>query len=1136
AGALNTLGNGALGNASAIDIAAGAALRLGGNASAGGLTGAGALDVGVGSVLTLGGTNADSTFAGALNGAGSLAKAGSGTLVLNGGGTVAGTSVDAGRLLIGDASNPAAVLNGPITVASGATLGGTGTAGNSVTVNAGGVLAPGDGIGNLRVGALTLAQGSVLEIGLGAASGSPTVQGVSDSITVAGDLTLDGATLNLVDVGGYGPGLYRLFDYGGTLSLGNGGLVLGATPGGTPIVQYLSGAKQINLVNAAGLTLAMWNANGAASATQMGGGTGTWSTTSPVWTDAIGSVTGAMQPMPGFAIFGGTPGVVTVDNTAGAVNATGLQFAVDGYLVDGAPLTLVSSSATPIPVINVGDGSAASAGYVATIDAPLAGSAGFDKIGAGTLVLGGANTYTGNTVLSGGTLSIASDAALGAPANGIDFNGGALRVTGTADTGTARTAVLGAAGGTIDIADPAGRFDMSQPIGGSGALVKAGTGTLVLSADSNFGGGTTIAAGTLQLGNGGTGGSITGNVTNNGVLAFDRSDALSVGGTISGSGSVSQIGTGSTTLGASNGYTGGTLVSAGTLVGSSGSFGSGPITDNAALVLAQGVDGTLANVIAGTGSFTKTGAGNLTLTAASGGFAGTTAVDAGTLTVQGVLGGTLGVGSGATLAGIGTVGSTTVAGGGTVSPAGSGIGTLNVNGNLVLAPGSTLLYDASTLAGDRIAVSGTATLQGPTLALNANGTWNLGASYSVVDAAGGLTGTFGSVRSNFAFLTPNLSYGPTSASITLTRNDVGFSQVGTTPNQIAAGAAADSLPAGSPLYGAVVQLDAPSARLAFDQLAGDTHANSRTAMLEGSHFTRDAAIDALRQSEGESVAAPDASASRGDRNLWLRSFGSWGHTRADGNSARTNTSLGGVLIGADMPVGGGWRAGVYGGYSQGKYEADSRRARVEDDAYHLGVYGGTRWDRLALRLGASYTRHKLESQRTVVFPGLVDSLRADQRARTAQVFGELGWRIDAGRVALEPFANLAYVDLRSKGFAERGGAAALRSRGDSKDLTFSTLGLRASTLVSAGAADITLRGMVGWRHAFGDVVPTSTLALAGGNDFQVGGLPVARNALVVEAGMDMAVARNLRVGIGYAGQAGGGRRDHGLKANLLWKF
>ena len=109
------------------------------------------------------------------------------------------------------------------------------------------------------------------------------------------------------------------------------------------------------------------------------------------------------------------------------------------------------------------------------------------------------------------------------------------------------------------------RASVGGDLSGSGALVFSGPGTLTLTGSNTFTGLTTVSAGTLSIGNGGTAGSMTGNIANNSALVFNRSNASTYAGAISGSGSVTKLGAGTLTLSGSSSYTGGTVVSAGTL-------------------------------------------------------------------------------------------------------------------------------------------------------------------------------------------------------------------------------------------------------------------------------------------------------------------------------------------------------------------------------------------------------------------------------------------------------------------------------------------------------------------------------------------------------------------------------------------
>jgi len=159
-------------------------------------------------------------------------------------------------------------------------------------------------------------------------------------------------------------------------------------------------------------------------------------------------------------------------------------------------------------------------------------------------------------------------------------------------------------------------FGGSGKIGGSGALVKQGSGTLILdnAGSNNFSGGVTISAGILQVGNNDANGNLpaSGSVANDGTLIFNGTNiAAAISGTISGAGTVYQTGSGTTILSGNNSYSGGTTISNGTLqLNGQNSGGTGAITiNNATLGLSEGGGNTFPNSISGTGAINMVGTG-----------------------------------------------------------------------------------------------------------------------------------------------------------------------------------------------------------------------------------------------------------------------------------------------------------------------------------------------------------------------------------------------------------------------------------------------------------------------------------------------------------------------------------------------
>lgn len=393
----------------------------------------------------------------------------------------------------------------------GGRIGGAGTIKQDLNVGTGGVLLGRSGQILTVDGNLTLASGSVTQVALGA----PEQTGL---FNVGGDLTIDG-TMNVTNLNGdFGLGIYRIFNYDGTLT--DNGMVLGTAEDAdlSQMSIQTNVDHQVNLVYSNGGTtpVVFWD-GGEASLHQNGridGGDGIWSHPANTnWTDQTGAINGAWTNG-AFAIFTAKPGTVRVDDSAGDIIADGMQFAVDGYKVTGDAITL---SGDNVPVIRV-DG-----GARAVVESELRGSMGLRK---------------------------------------TDY------------------------------------------------------GTLVLAADNSYSGGTTVNEGVLQLGNGGTTGSIKGDVTlaktdhDVGTLAFNHSNAFTFSGNITGEGDVIQNGPGVTTLSGNNAFAGGLLVARGTLqAGSNSAFGGGKLSINQGAVADLAGFGQSVTAMVNNGSFRFGGTG-----------------------------------------------------------------------------------------------------------------------------------------------------------------------------------------------------------------------------------------------------------------------------------------------------------------------------------------------------------------------------------------------------------------------------------------------------------------------------------------------------------------------------------------------
>ena len=550
------------------------------------------------------------------------------------------------------------------------------------------------------------------------------------------------------------------------------------------------------------------------------------------------------------------------------------------------------------------------------------------------------------------------------------------------------------------------------------------------------------------------------------------------------------------------------------------------------------------NDISGHGGLTKQGIGTLVLTG-NNTYSGPTLVNQGRLAVNGSVTSAVSVQSGGIVGGSGTVGSLTARQGGTVAP-GNSIGTLNVAGNVSFEPGSRYAVEVGPNGqSDRIQSSGSATIGGGEVAVTLENSPNLltqsevrsllGQQYTILSAQQGVSGQFDAVAPNYLFLGTGLSYQPTGVTLSVGRNGTSFTSVAQTANERAVAAAADALAAGNPVYESLLGSGtAGEARQAFRQLSGQIHADIASALVNDSRYLREALNGRLRQAEG---LASSSAIKADEGGAWAQLLGAWDHASGDANATGYQASTYGVLVGLDSAAADDWRLGMATGYTRTSLHG-GYGSKADSDNYHLAAYGDKQFGALALRGGAGYTWHRIDTKRSVNYGMQSDRDTAKYSARTEQLFAEAGYSVQGEWLNLEPFVNLAYVNFENNGIAESGGAAALRGDKQHTDATVSTLGLRADTewQVSPGTT-VALRSELGWQHQYGGLERGTGLRFNGGNaPFVVDSVPVSRDGMVLKAGAEVAVNENATLSLGYGGLLSQNHQDNSVNAGFTWRF
>ncbi|HEX6858910.1 MAG TPA: autotransporter domain-containing protein [Caulobacteraceae bacterium] len=654
---------------------------------------------------------------------------------------------------------------------------------------------------------------------------------------------------------------------------------------------------------------------------------------------------------------------------------------------------------------------------------------------------------------------------------------------------------------------------------------------------------------TLQIGAGGTTGDLLGDVQIDGTLVFNRSDEYDFGGDLYGAGTLVKLGDELLILSGQYNFTGTAIIGGGTikflnlpanaeivvddglvdfsgtdqtLASLSGEAGGEVNVDQGSLTVNQGGSTVFAGAITGDGSLTVTGGGTLNLTGANT-YTGPTSIQGATVKVNGSITSNVNVGDDALLGGSGEIGGDVFVGGGGYVGPGNSPGTLTVDGDFTFASGSTYAAEVeATGAHDQIDVSGATTIQDDVtlMVLAGDGDYARLSTYTILTSDAGVTGEFDNITTNLAFLVPHLVYTGTSVELNLTRNDITFASFALNQNQTNVADVLEAAGFGDALYDAVVVQSAAGSQEAYAELSGELYASLPTVLLQQARYGREAILERAQH-------APEG------RGAWGEVIGSQLDIDETTDHMRVKSEGRGFVLGADAAMN-GWRAGV--AVSQIKSDVDvlSLGSTSDVKSTTVSAYGATQAEPLKAVVGASYTRHDADAQRTIAFPGFTDATTADFDGTGSEVFGELSLSTKVDGIFLEPFIGIAYTTLSLDGFDEEGGDAALRVAEVDRDITTAKIGIRASTSFETGMGTVTPHASVALQGVSGDDDALLNAAFQGAGGYTIAGAP-ANDGVAFDVG-----ARLDRGAFGlsasYSGVEGDGWSDNKVQVGVFFRF
>ena len=762
------------------------------------------------------------------------------------------------------------------------------------------------------------------------------------------------------------------------------------------------------------------------------------------------------------------------------------------------------------------------------------------------------NVQAGGTALQFNGGAAAGDAVINNQGY-VSFQGNSSAGTATINTTNGGTLYIGAAGGGSAVLNAT---DGTIVIGG-GSYLENATVTLNGTSTLRFQDGGSTAGNASITANSGSLVAFTGyNFGGTARLDIKSGATLEILNSINPSlcsfGSL--VANGTVNMGSTN-LTVGSLSGAGTI--DTASAGGPTITvggGNVSSSFSGTITGTTLGLVKnGTGTFTFGG----TMTTS-----GLTQVNAGTLQVDGSIGGMGGVSvaSGGTLAGAGTVSGLTVASGGFVAPGSGGIGTLNVTGNATLSAGSTTVIEVSAASTDKLAISGTASLAGGLRLVTVGTGFSFGTSYTILSAAGGLTGTFNPVNIVGSFgpgIGTNLSYTGTDAILSLSANallpllPIG---IATNPRNVATaidravGGGADA----SAFFG-LYALGTSAMPGALSALSGEVATGTQQTAFNAAGLFLSMMLDPMTGARGATAGSASPSLVQmadppvGGRtvavdagwNVWTKAYAQSGSTNGDaGTGAASSTgSLYGVAAGADKRLTPDTLVGFAlsgGGTSFGLGQA---RGSGTGDTFQAGLYGSTRLGDGYVSAALAYGWNSFSISRTVAAAGLNETYASRV---TAQTYGgrlEAGWRMGIRAYGLTPYAALEAIGYQAPGYAETftaptTGAAALAYAGKSSASIRSELGLRADarTDLAPGQTLITY-GRLAWAYqARPDRSVDASFQGLANSGFTVFGARASTHTALASLGAELQIAAGTRLSSSLDAELGDHHRS--IRANL----